>query len=152
MRCCFGRCLTRLMELYQNNAARKIEKGQVAPAGVEDWNRLSHSFSGVADAYTENRSETTGQLPEQVACAIVSPRFFPVLGTPALRGRGYTADEDQAEGPNVVVISERFWHRRFNADGNVIGRNLRFGSSSWQIAGVMPGIVSFPGSGRGYLD
>src|SRR5271154_5967827 len=72
----------RLMELYQNNLARKVEKGQVSPIAVEDWNQLSHSFTGVTGAYTDNLTEATGQLPEKVVCAIVAPRFFPVLGTP----------------------------------------------------------------------
>ncbi len=134
----------RLMELYLNNPVRKVEKGQVSPAGVEDWNRLSHSFTGVTGAYTENRSETTGRLPEQVVCAIVAPRFFPVMGTPALRGRGFTADEDLPDGPDVVVISERFWRRRFNADPNVLGRNVRIRKTPLRIIGVMPGSFRFP--------
>jgi putative ABC transport system permease protein len=134
----------RLMALYENNPARKVEKDGVSPATVEDWNRLSNSFIGVSGAYTENLSETTGQLPEQLVAAIVAPRFFPVMGTPALIGRGFTDDEERMNGPNLALISERFWHRRFNGDRNVLGRKVRIRSTSLQIIGVMPGSFRFP--------
>ena len=134
----------RLMQLYQNNSAKKVKKSNIAPSAVEDWNRMSQSFTGVTGAYTDNLTETTSELPEKVVCGIVAPRFFPVMGTPALLGRGFTMGEDQMNGPAVAVISERFWRRRFNSDPNVLARNVRIRSASLGVIGVMPESFRFP--------
>ena len=53
-------------------------------------------------------------LPEKLVGARVANRFFTVLGTPLLLGRGFTAEEEGATGPQAIVISERFWERRLN--------------------------------------
>src|SRR5260221_2523984 len=48
----------------------------VAPARLEDWNRLNSTFQALTGYYTEDVSESTGPLPEKVTRASVSPRFF----------------------------------------------------------------------------
>jgi putative ABC transport system permease protein len=73
---------------------------------------MTRSFTGMTGAYTESFAETSGTLPEKLGSARVATRFFPVLGTPLLLGRGFTADEERATGPQAIVISERFWGRR----------------------------------------
>src|SRR5262249_52363529 len=56
-----------------------------APPRLEDWNRLNSTFQAITGYYTENGSETSGSLPEQVRHAWVSPRFLQVLGiSPAI--------------------------------------------------------------------
>lgn len=48
----------------------------VAPARLEDWNRLNSTFQALTGYYTEDVSESTGALPEKVTLAWVCPRFF----------------------------------------------------------------------------
>ncbi len=136
----------RLMALYEENARQKVDRGQVAPVRVEEWNRLSRSFNGVAGAYTESMAETSGSLPERLVVARVSPRFFSVLGTPPLVGRGFSPEEDLFAGPNAAVISERFWRRRFNANQSAVGTILRLGIASYPIVGIVPDTFRFPAS------
>src|SRR5258708_3489270 len=52
----------------------------VAPARLEDWNRLNSTFQALTGYYTEDVSESTGPLPDKVTRAWVSPRFFQLLG------------------------------------------------------------------------
>jgi hypothetical protein len=63
----------------------------VAPVHIEEWNRLNQTFTGITGAYTESLAETSGALPERLVLARVAPRFFGVLATPLLLGRGFTA-------------------------------------------------------------
>ena len=134
----------RLMALFESNPRKKMPKSDVAPVRLEDWNRMNHSFTAIAGAYTENVAETSGDLPEMLVCARVSPRFFSVLGTPPIFGRTLNREEDQMNGPNAAVISEHLWRRRFAADPRVIGKNLRVGEYAYPIVGVMPDSVAFP--------
>lgn len=136
----------RLMALYEENARQKVDRGLVAPVRVEEWNRLSRSFNGVAGAYTESIAETSGSLPERLVVARVSPRFFSVLGTLPLAGRGFSPEEDLFAGPNAAVISERFWRRRFNSNPSAVGTILRLGTASYPIVGIVPDTFRFPAS------
>src|SRR5437016_4783445 len=109
----------RLMALFETNLRKKIAQGPVAPVRLEEWNGMSQSFTGISGAYTESLAETSGPLPEKLVCARVAPRFFPVLASPLLVGRGFTAQEELAGGPNAAVISERLWTRRFQRDPQI---------------------------------
>jgi putative ABC transport system permease protein len=134
----------RLMAIYESNPRQQREREHLAPARVEEWNRLNHSFTGISGAYIENIAEVSGPLPEKLVCARVAPRFFSVLATPPLAGRGFTADEDQVNGPSAAVISERFWTRRFNRAPNALGKVLRVGTRGYAIVGIVPGSFTFP--------
>jgi putative ABC transport system permease protein len=136
----------RLMALYEVNPREKTDRGAVAPVRVEEWNRLSHSFNGIAGAYTESMAETSSSLPERLVIARCSPRFFSVLGTPPLAGRGFSPEEDLFNGPSVAVLSERFWRRRFNASPSAVGSTLRLGTTSHRIVGIVPDSFRFPSS------
>jgi putative ABC transport system permease protein len=116
----------------------------VAPARLEDWNRLNSTFQALTGYYTEDVSESTGPLPEKVTRAWVSPRFFQVWGVVPAPGREFTLEEEALNGPNAVLISDRFWRSRFNADPYVIGKNLRLDGQVYPIVGVMPPSFLFP--------
>ena len=136
----------RLMQLYQTRAGSPQEH-LVAPSRVEDWNRLNHTFMAVAAFYTEDTSETSGELPEKLQRAWVTPRFLQVLGVAPALGRDFNSAEEHFGGPNAAWISDRLWHRRFGANPGVIGKRLRVatrGIQTVQIVGVMPSSFQFP--------
>jgi len=70
-----------------------------------------------------------------------SGNFFDVLGIRAFAGRTFDAADDRrgggADGP-VAVISYRFWHRRFGAAPDAIGRTLTIDRVPFTIVGVTP--------------
>ena len=57
---------------------------------------------------------------------------------PPLHGRTYTADEDQPGRAQVVVLSHRFWQRRFGGDASIVGRQLRMNGEQYDVIGIMP--------------
>jgi putative ABC transport system permease protein len=77
---------------------------------------------------------------EQVRGAIVSERFFPMLGGAAL-GRALTAAEAR---DNVVVLGHRLWARRFGGDPAVVGRTIRLSGEAYTVVGVMGPEFQFP--------
>jgi putative ABC transport system permease protein len=133
-----------LMLLKQINTRRKEPVSFVAPLRLEDWNRLNSTFQAITGYYTENDSETSGELPEKVTHAFVAPRFLQVWGIAPALGRDFTPEEEKFGGPNAVLISDGFWRRRFHADTGAVGKSVRFGSYSLTVVGVMPPSFLFP--------
>jgi predicted permease len=134
----------RLVLVEQRNSKSAAALTRVAPVRLEEWNQLNSTFQGLTGYYTEDVSESTGTLPEKVTRAWVSSRFFQVWGLMPALGREFTPDEETLNGPAAVLISDRFWRLRFNADPNVLGRNLRLDGHLYPIVGVMPPSFLFP--------
>src|SRR6185369_4294942 len=110
-----------------------------------DWQAQTQTLEYVA-AYTsagallrEGDSE-----PEAIAGSSVSADLFPLLRiTPAL-GRPFTRADDQQNAAPVMVIGYNLWQRRFNSDPNIVGKQIRIGSSSATVLGVLPEGFRFP--------
>jgi putative ABC transport system permease protein len=133
-----------LMMLLQSERKAESAPSAVAAVRLEDWNHLTSVFQAISGWYTEDVSEVSGVLPERVKEAMVAPRFLQVWGvTPAI-GRDFAPAEEHFGGPRVVLISERYWRRRFLADPNTVGKSLRLEADAYPIVGVMPASFRFP--------
>jgi len=67
-----------------------------------------------------------------------SPEFFQTLGTAPAFGRAFTDAETSYKTDNVVILSDSCWREHFQADPNVIGREVRVDSSPKTVVGVLP--------------
>ena len=119
--------------------------GETDVAGVrlQDWNRLSSSFDALTGWVIEDLSDTTAGLPERVRRATVLPGFLEAWGIAPALGRGFTDAEHQLGGPPAVLISDRYWRRRFGADPDVLAKPVRFGDRSYTVVGVLPASFTF---------
>jgi predicted permease len=117
---------------YQN--LRDHENAFVATVASSWPIRVLASFDG---------RRANAPMPAQAQ--LVSGNYFGGLGIPALIGRVFGPEEDAAPGAHpVVVLSHAFWQRQFQADPQVIGRNLAINGSAFTIIGVAP--ASFTGT------
>ena len=76
----------------------------------------------------------------------VAPAFLDVWRVAPLLGRDFV-EADSAQRPTVVMISERLWRNRFDADPNILDRTIRLGDPvafPFAIVGVLPGSFLFP--------
>jgi len=133
-----------LMLLDQYSAHTNNPGMHVAPVRLEDWNRMNSTFQAMTGYYTQDVSESSGALPEKLTQAFAAPRFFEVWGIWPSLGRAFSREEEHYGGPPATVISDRFWRRRFGGDPNAIGKQLRIGTVSYTIVGVMPLSFHFP--------
>jgi putative ABC transport system permease protein len=84
-------------------------------------------------------ADTHGQPPERVDCENFTPSMFQTLGVKPILGRVLAEDENPIDNPaRVLLISERFWERRFNRNANVLGQTLHVDGLDKTIIGVMP--------------
>jgi putative ABC transport system permease protein len=110
-----------------------------------DWQARTQSLEYVA-AYNSSGTllrEGDGE-PELIVGAAVSADLFPLLKVAPILGRPFTRAEDQANAPVVIVLGHGLWQRRFNSDPNIIGKQIRIGSSSATVTGVLPEDFQFP--------
>lgn len=78
-------------------------------------------------------------LPRMKLALFVSGNFFRVLGVEPALGRGFRADEDQAEGRDaVVVLGHDFWVSQFGASRSVLGSRIRLNGVEFTVIGVAP--------------
>ena len=73
----------------------------------------------------------------------MTPNFFRLLGVEPILGRGFRPEDPTVDtAGNVrfpIVISHRFWQRRFSGDPNVVGQTLRDDKQRvMEVIGVMP--------------
>jgi len=133
-----------LMRLTQTQPKLKSPNTFVAPVRLEEWNNMNSTFQAITGYYSEDDSETSGALPEKLTHALVAPRFLQVWGVAPALGRDFKPEEEHFGGPRVVLISDGFWRKRFNADPGAVGKQLHFGKFSYSIIGVMPASFLFP--------
>jgi len=134
----------RLVVVHEMRLSAERTRSRVAPGRLEDWQRLTRGFEALAGSYQDTVTEATGTAPERVSSAIVSPRFFSVLGSNPALGRVFNSEEEGFGGSAAIVISDGLWRRRFSADPAVLGRSLVLAGQSFRIVGVMPRTFQYP--------
>ena len=68
----------------------------------------------------------------------VSGDYLRVLGVHPAIGRDFSRADDRPGAPQVAIITDGLWRRRFAADANVVGRTIRLDGAAVTIVGVMP--------------
>ena len=79
-----------------------------------------------------------GQMAERLLGLAGTADFFPLLGVAPERGRTFNPEEFEPGADNVIVLSDRFWTRRFGSDPNVVGHTVQLDGKTVTIVGVMP--------------
>jgi putative ABC transport system permease protein len=76
--------------------------------------------------------------PERLDGQRVSASYFKVLGVSPVVGRLFAASDDRVNGPNVVVLSDALWRRRFGGNPALVGGQITLNGSGYLVAGIMP--------------
>lgn len=83
-------------------------------------------------------SDDSGRRDDLLHELVAGP-YFQVLGISAQVGRVFTPTEGAVAGADrVVVLSDAYWRRSFNADPGVVGRAVRLNGFPYTIVGVAP--------------
>jgi putative ABC transport system permease protein len=98
----------------------------------------SRSFDEVAVIKPWQPAMTSADQPERLEGQRVSVGYFRVLGLGPALGRDFQASDDQLNGPNVVILSDALWRRRFGGDNEIVGRQIPLDDQLFTVVGVMP--------------
>ncbi len=133
-----------LVALSQYDKQGRDANHFVAPIRLEDWNRMSSTFTAISGYYLDDISETSGPYAEKVTEAMVAPRFFDVMGVWPALGRAFAPAEMHWGGAKAVIISYRYWQSRFHGDSVAVGQRIRIEDTDYPVIGVMPASFQFP--------
>jgi predicted permease len=113
--------------------------GPVGAREIEEY-RKAASFVDLAGYYVTTTLLHGPSGPERLTAAAVDPALFGILGVDALVGRV----PGPSDGPDVVVVSEGLWERRFGRSPQLPGTAVTLDGRPFTIAGVMPRSFQFP--------
>jgi hypothetical protein len=128
--------------------------GRIVSVGVSDGKR---SAGGLPFDLIERISKETtaltnvaGSMPqsfrigteqEQAIGELVTRDFFPGLRPKMALGSGFTAEQHDATGDPVVVISWEFWQEQFAGRPDVLGKTMKIeGQGARMITSGQPGM------------
>jgi predicted permease len=104
----------------------------------EDYRQAQTSFSALAAWARFRHTLVTEDGAELLVGEMVGGGYFEVVGVRAAIGRTIQPSDDRPDAPNVIVLSDGLWRRRFGADPGVIGRVVSLGGDPFEVIGVMP--------------
>ncbi len=105
-----------------------------------DWVDLVE-FSSVGEmaAYIDRTASFSGrEQPVRLPIRYTSASYFDIQGVRPLRGRFYTADEDVAGGPSVVVLNHPLWQGRFGGREEIVGEDVILDGEAATVIGILP--------------
>jgi putative ABC transport system permease protein len=131
----------RLVAIWTKLPAGGDDRVRSSMPDFNDWQSQNTVLEGLS-AYAYNRYE----LPEEeggesIRAALVSPKFFSMLGIRPVLGRGLAPEDDR---DRVAVLSYQLWQQVFHGDTNVIGKTLRLRDHDFEVIGVMPPSFRLP--------
>lgn len=135
---------------------QNADRGYWGPAPFRDYLALREQQTSLESVAAQSMLGLNltghGRIPTHHAGALVTHNFLEVLGAQPQLGRWFTADEDQAGKPLLIVLSHQLWQEEFAGDAAVLGQPLTINGTPGTIVGVMPPKFSFPGNTRLWLN
>ncbi|HEX4808930.1 MAG TPA: ABC transporter permease [Bryobacteraceae bacterium] len=81
--------------------------------------------------------------PEQVATVTMTHGVLRALGVRPYLGRWFSSADEMQGAQKTVILSYKYWRRRFGGDGRVLGRLVLIDFVPYQVIGVMPRSFEF---------
>src|SRR5260221_1995192 len=98
----------------------------------------SRSFESLAVLKAWQPTMTGPAQPERFDGQRVSAAYFRTLGIPLYVGNDFAANDDRPNGPNVVILSDAVWRRRFCGNASIVGHQITLDDQTYTVAGVLP--------------
>jgi putative ABC transport system permease protein len=129
------------------NYWHRAESGVRPPSAYDflTWREGLRTLDDIGAYRLVQRNLTVGEhVGDPVDVAEISAAAFRATGVPPLMGRVLSDEDESPQSPAVVVLGQRLWRTRFDADPAAIGRVVRLGATPATVVGVMPEGFAFP--------
>ncbi len=107
------------------------------------YNEQARSFADFG-VWTAGSAAVTGAGdPEQVATVAMTHGVLRALGVQPYWGRWFSSADETPGAQKAVILSYKYWQRRFGGDGRVLGQLILIDFVPYQVVGVMPRSFEF---------
>jgi predicted permease len=122
-----------------NIARKQVGSDSQSYPDYRDYRDRNNTFSGIAAYNMTLAGIRTGTRVTQNFGFEASGNYFDVLGVQPALGRFFHASDEH--GPNsapYIVLSNNFWHIRFNGNPAIVGRQVDLNEHPYTVLGVAP--------------
>ena len=113
----------------------------------DEFRTYSRSYQDVTGYFAfsgpGNLDLNLGGAPIPATSIDVIANFFQVLGVQPAMGRLFRPEDGNNGAAPVIVISDAWWRRQFNADPNIVGKAFDMNGQQTTVIGVLPATFDF---------
>jgi putative ABC transport system permease protein len=128
----------RIVLVWEKKQGGRTDQNVINLGNFSDWKEQNQVFTDMAVFFDRSFNLTGDGEPEEVPVQFGTTNLFSVLGSNALLGRTFNADEGGEQQAGVAVISYALWQRRFGGDNQIVGRQISLNNQPTTVIGVMP--------------
>ncbi|MCH7546422.1 MAG: ABC transporter permease [Planctomycetes bacterium] len=134
----------KVVVVWETQMARGFDQMPVSVPDYLDFKRDNTTFAqlGLYQPQTFNLTQTSE--PVKVEGAQATSEIFSVFGVNAARGRLLAPEDNEPGAGRVAVLSHNLWTRLFNADPELIGREVFISGESTTVVGILPEGFEYP--------
>jgi predicted permease len=134
----------RLVYIRQSAPGLNVENATFSVPEITDLRASVKSISAWGDFSTIGFTMVGLGEPREVRSGVVGGSYFSVMGLRPVLGRLLGPQDDGPAAAGAAVLTYRFWTTSLHSDPTVIGRNVRLGSRSATVVGVLEPSVPYP--------
>lgn len=130
----------KLVSIYDSLPSINFPRAGLSEAEFVGLRNQSRNFAEVAAWYWGEAALRGVAEPERITAPRATANFFRTLGVDFAQGLGrdFLPEEELVGRNNVVVLTHRFWQRKFAGDPAIIGRTLTLDEVGYTVIGVLP--------------
>jgi predicted permease len=129
----------RLMLVMQRGDVLNVPYGHSYPDYLDYRRSMTALTDLVAYFPAPAHLSARGQTPERTWIEIVSPNYFALAGVaPAFGTFPRPGENEGTGGAPVVVLSHRYWQRRFGGNPALVGQPVTLNGKTFTVIGIAP--------------
>lgn len=116
----------------------------VLATDYRSWKETQTVFETMTSAQWGSDCNLFLENPMRARCMRIEANFLSMMGIAPILGRSFTAEEDQANGPQAAMISYGLWQERFGGSPEVLKQTIAVDGNVRQIVAVLPPNFEMP--------
>jgi putative ABC transport system permease protein len=141
----------RVVSLFETKQKANNPRNVIAPGNFVEWRARSRTLEQIGMTGSSRKNLMLDGQPEEVTGRFASSDVFRALGAPAVRGRTFLPEEDEAGKNQVVILSYEFWQSRLHRRDDIIGLKILMDGEPRTVIGVMPPEFTINGQKADYF-
>ncbi|HZD95591.1 MAG TPA: ABC transporter permease [Candidatus Sulfotelmatobacter sp.] len=120
------------------NVYKSIGNTPISYPQFQFWRDQRGIFDQVITYFYGSSTLTGLREPEQLETLRVSVNLLPALGVSPVAGRNFLPEEESKSANPVVMLTESFWRKHFQANPSALGQKLTLNDNVFTVIGIVP--------------